>query len=382
MALTTYQQAQRLLTQAGRVLVVFRQGASGDAIATALAVKSVLEAGDAHVDIISDGFSLPRAFRFLPGAESIKEKFGSLKQFELRIRIAETGVRDVRYQAEKEDLIIHVTPEQGFLSRGDVRVAESQYLYDVIVTIGTPDLSSLAGLYEHQPDLFHSLPIVNIDHRAENEHFGHINLVDVTATANAEVAYKLLLGFAPQHITDLVATTLLTGIITKTRSFKSGNVAPHTLGIAGELVKRGADRELVVANLFRTRTISALKLWGKVLADMQHAPEHGLLWSTLSREDFVKTGASRADLADIFDELIDGAPEAKITLLLHEDPNAHDEHVVHGILRTDRPHSAQTLATRYGAKGSHKHAEFTLRGKPLKQVELEVIEQIKQSLSA
>jgi len=380
MALTTYQQCHKLLTQAKRVLVVFRQGGSGDAIATALATKSVLEAKGKQVDIVSDGFALPRAYRFLPGAESIGDKFGYLKQFEVRINIAETGVKDVRYQAEEQDLIIHVTPEQGFLSRADVRVAESQYLYDVIITIGSRDVASLGALYERQPDLFHTLPIINIDHRADNEHFGHINLVDVTATATAEVAYKLLLGYAPEHITDLVATTLLTGIITKTRSFKSGNVAPHTLGIAGELVKRGADRELVVANLFRTRTISALKLWGKVLADMQHAPEHGLLWSTLSREDFVKTGANRADLADIFDELIDGAPEAKITLLLHEDPDQQGDHVVHGLLRTDHPHSAQTLAARYGAKGSHKHAEFVVHGKPLKQVESEVVEQIKAAL--
>ena len=380
MALTTYQQCHQLLTQSGRVLVVFRQGGSGDAIATALATKSVLEAKGKHIDIISDGFVLPRAYRFLPGAESIKGQFGHLKQFEVRINIAETGVKDVRYQTEGQDLIVHVTPKKGFLSRNDVRVAESQYLYDAIITIGSRDLASLGALYENQPDLFRTLPIINIDHRADNEHFGHINLVDVTATATAEVAYKLLLGYAPEYVTDLVATTLLTGIITKTRSFKSGNVAPHTLGIAGELVKRGADRELVVANLFRTRTIAALKLWGKVLSDMQHAPEHGLLWSTISRDDFTKTGATRADLADIFDELIEGAPEAKITLLLHEDPDHHDDHVVHGILRTSHPHSAQSLGALYGAKGSHKHAEFIIRGKPLKQVQAEVVEQIKTVL--
>ncbi len=380
MSLSSYEQSHQMFAAAKRILVVFRQGASGDAIASSLALKSVLEADGKQVDIVSQGFVLPRAYRFLPGAESISPTFGHLKQFEIRINTKSAGLGDVSYHSDDDDLVIHVTPARGVLTRRDVRVAESNYLYDHIVMIGTPELTSLGSLYESEPNLFHTLPIINIDHRPDNEHVGHINLVDVTATSTAEIVYKLCQGLAPERLTDMVATTLLTGIITKTRSFKSGHVAPHTLGIAGELVKHGADRELVVANLFRTRTIAALKLWGKVLADMQHEPMNGLIWSSLTREDFVKTGASRDDLPDLFDELIAGAPEAKITLLLHEDPSTQDDHVVHGILRTEHPHSAQALLTPYTPSGTHKHAEFVVRGKPLKEVETDVVNRIKAVL--
>ena len=39
---------------------------------------------------------------------------------------------------------------------------------------------------------FYEVPVVNIDHHAENDNFGQLNIVDITASATSEVLADLL----------------------------------------------------------------------------------------------------------------------------------------------------------------------------------------------
>ena len=68
-----------------------------------------------------------------------------------------------------------------------------------------------------------------------------------------------------EHITKEVATALLTAMIDSTRSFTSDSVKPHTLKTASKLMALGADRQYIIHNLYRTKTIGSLKLWGQAL---------------------------------------------------------------------------------------------------------------------
>jgi hypothetical protein len=140
----------------------------------------------------------------------------------------------------------------------------------------------------------------------------------------------------------------------------------------------GADREKIVKNLYRTKSISSMRIWGIALTHMENDPKTGFVWTTITREDFARAGASEDELKDLTDELMHNSPEARIVLLLHEDTKG--EHAVHGLLCTDKQHDAKELLQGLKPEGSKRSASFSISGKSIKEVEIEVTEKIKKLL--
>jgi nanoRNase/pAp phosphatase (c-di-AMP/oligoRNAs hydrolase) len=169
-------------------------------------------------------------------------------------------------------------------------------------------------------------------------------------------------------------------MIISNKSFKGPNVTPHALNIASQLIKMGADREAVIHNLYRTRSIPTLKLWGQALSHLKHDPESGIVWTTITRDDFIRAEATAEDLKGVADELITNSPEAKITVVLYESPQTSENQPVHGFIVTENQHSAIDLVKSYSPKGDKKQARFVGEGKSLKEVEEKIIEEIKKTV--
>ncbi len=379
MAMTQAQQIQNILKDKKHILITFRKDGKGDATASAIALFLFVKADNKRADIVCDGLKPPNTMKFLQGSDKIRSQFSHLQKFILSIDVGKTGLRELSYDVKDDKLKIFITPKQGFLSRGRVTTAQSDFKYDLIITVDTPDLNSLGSIYENNTELFFRIPIVNIDHSSGNEHFGKINRVDLAATSTAEVVYGLLNKIAPEHIDEHVATALLSGMITKTNSFKTDNVKPHTLAIAGELISLGAKRDNIIQNLYRTRSISTLKLWGRALEHLKTEPAFGLVSTTITRDDFIRSGAEREELYDIIDELISNSPEAKITLLLHEHPKKGATSI-HGIIKTDRLYNAKELVKKFIPEGNSSCANFQIKGKTLLEAEQEIISSIKEKI--
>lgn len=378
MALSLIQQIHQLLAEKKHILITFRQDATGDAIASAAALSLWLTKQGKPVDIIGEGFKLPKQFEFLKGASAIKSAVSHLQKFIITLDVKETGVEELSYDLKDEKLRVFVTPKKGFLNRDHVRTAQSDFKYDLIFVLDTPDLEQLGGLYDNNTELFYKTSIINIDHEPGNERFGQMNIVELTVASTAEIVFDLMQKLGAEYITADVATALLAGLIAKTRSFKSASVKPHTLATASKLMSLGADRELIVTNLYRTRSVSALQLWGHALTHMQSDKNLGLVWSLITRDDFVRCGATETDLKDIIDELISTSPEAKITLLLHEHTATHQ--TIHGLLRADKEYDARLLVKSLMPAGNKQDVSFTVAGKELKAVSEAAIEEIKRAL--
>ena len=233
-------------------------------------------------------------------------------------------------------------------------------------------------MFFNNTDLFYKVPIINFDNHPGNEHFGQINFVDLTATSVSENIYKTLMQISSHDIDADIATFLLTGMISQTQSFKTANVSPATLANASQLITMGADREKIVKNLYRTKSMASLRIWGTALTHMQSDSKLGLVWTTITKEDFARAGATEEELKGLSDELVNNSPEAKIILLLNE--NISGENKVHGFLCADKHHDAKTLLQSYQPEGNKRTATFSVSGKTIKEVELEVIEKIKKIL--
>jgi len=376
MSLSRAGQIQTTIENKNNFLITFRKDVTGDAIASALALALFLDKQGKKAEIVVDNFSLPKKYNFLEGIEKIKSEFEKLQNFIISTNIKKRGLKNISYEVkEEEELRIYINPEQGMLDETDVRGVNSEYKYDLIFTVDTQSLADLGSIHEQHTDLFYSLPIINIDHNNSNEHFGHINYIDITSTSTVEMIYNLIDSIGKEYLEEDIATNLLTGLISKTKSFKGQNVSPSTLETAGELINLGADRGYIVENLFRTRSVSELKLWGQALSHLERDKDTGLVWTTITREDFSRSGADKENVPEIIEELIQNSPEAELILLLYEDPK--QESKIEGVISVDKVYNAKQILRPYSPEGSKQQAFFSLDNSSLRKVEEEIVERIK-----
>lgn len=380
MALNEIQQIKQILQDKKHVLIVFRQNSTNDTIASAVGLSLFLEKMKKQVDIISAGFVLPKSLKFLSKAEEIKSNFAFLQKFILTVDIKQTGLQELSYDLKDEKLRIFITPQNGFLTRDNIRTAQLDFKYEIIFVIDTPDLESLGSIHDNNTELFYKRPIINLDHNLSNEHFGQINFIESTATSTAEVVFNFIHELGNEYLDEQIATALLTGIIANTHSFKTADIKPQTLNIASKLISLGANRDNIVQNLYRTKSISTLKLWGTALSHLQHDPAIGLTSTTITRDDFVRSGAQPNELYEIVDELLSTSPEVKIFALFHEQTNEKGQDSIHIILDVNKKFDARTLLIPFGQViGDKKQASVMITGKSLKEVEEEVILHIKKT---
>lgn len=381
MALNLNQQIFETMQKSSHPLIAFRKNWSGDAVATSLALRSVLKKlGKTMVDVASDGFSAPKKFTFLPEVGAIKPTINNLRKLIISLDVAENRIGDLHYEMQGNKLNIFVAPEEKNIDAKNISTALSDYRYDLAVVLDTPDLESLGNVYQQNSDFFYRTPVVNIDHSPSNEQFGQINLVEMNSTSTAEILFNFLESLDPRLIDEEIATLLLAGMISKTRSFKSPNITPRTLGIASQLVARGARREEIIKNLYQTKTIGTLKLWGRVLMRLKNDPSAKIVWSLLTRDDFITSGAEVEELPEVIDELIANSPDANIVVLFYEIPYLNSpETKICCLIKSLKGATADRLIS-HAAEGGKDFKQFCLTGMKLTDAEKEIIEEIKMNL--
>ncbi len=374
MALNEQQQAKDVLNRAQRVLVTFAAQRQGDAVASALALQHALEKLGKRVDVVSAGFILPGSLKFLPGAKRITGLVGSLRKFIISVNLEHSELQDLSYGVENNKLNVYLTPKQGSFGAADVTTRSSDFTYDLIVVVDSPDLASLGELFQNNTEFFYQTTIVNIDHAPTNEQFGQVNIVNLNVPSTADLVFDLLEDLDPHIMNEDIATCLLTGLTAATRSFKSNQVTPDTLSRAAKLVSLGARREEVVTHLYRTKQLPTLKLWGRALARLKSDSQRKLVWSLLQPDDFVKSGAGEEELSGVIDELIVNAPEAGTIVLLYE-PSAGSTNI---FLQAGPGQHALDLLKPFGPTGDRHRAQAKLQGKSVLETEKIIVERLKE----
>lgn len=377
--LSIHEQVLKLLDSSQRVLVLFGTDKNNDSAAAALALAAFLDKRKKMVDVVSGGFTVPRELAFLPAAETIRTELSNLQKLIIKVDVSKAKIETLSYDIKDNWLSIHLAPKHGTVTKNDLRTAQSGFKYNLIITVGTQDLESLGDVYFNNTDLFFRTPIINIDFRASNDHYGQINCVDLAATSTCETVYKMLETIDAGAIDEKIATMLLTGMISQTRSFKTPSVNPFTLNLASKLINLGADREKIIHHLYRTRSISALKLWGAALTNLKIERDTGLVYTTITTGDFSRAGASEHDLNDLVTELISNSPEAKMILLLHE--SLGEKNKIRGLLTVDKEYDAAGLMKKYNSKGGKRSTEFFLENSTLIDAENNIISDIKSQVA-
>ncbi len=317
MELSTQEQIFDRLRKANKVLIALPQNLTADAVASGLALKLFLQKMQKDVDLASSG-SRAENLRFLPASDSIKTDITAGKSLVVSLDILQKKLEELSYQTTEDKVNIYLKSKDEAFVPADVSFFSEKFPVDVIVTLDAPSLESLGNLFHDHADLFYETPKINIDHKAGNDLYGAINLVDVTATSVAEILAGLLERFEQNLLDEDIATALLTGIITKTNSFQHALTTPESFMKASRLVGFGGRQQEIIKNIYKTKSLPLLKLWGRVLARLKTQEDLSLVYSVISRTDFEKSESSEAEVILALKELLENIGGYKLAVILFE----------------------------------------------------------------
>ena len=146
------------------------------------------------------------------------------------------------------------------------------------------------------------VPLLNIDHHADNELFGTINYVDPSASSTGEIVHMLFSEWGVQLSIDALEA-LYTAISTDCGSFAFSCTTPRTHRIAADLLEGGVSPSKM-NNLIRSgSTVQSLHLRGIALSRAL-IDDCCAAYSWLKREDFHNTGSAPSDSESIVSDLL------------------------------------------------------------------------------
>lgn len=359
-----------VIKKATNVLILPSSPIDGDSVGSALALYLTLKKLGKKATVVAEE-AIPSSYNFLPEIAAISREMNLVRDFVVTLDCRGGELPNVRHEIQGDKINIIVTPKKGSFNREQVSFSQSGSQYDCVIVVDAADLSQLGKLYDDFTELFHLAPVINIDHHTSNMAFGKINLVDIMAPSTTTIVFPLIEELGKGLVDADIATLLLAGLITDTGSFQNPNTTPDAFSVAAKLISYGARQQEIIRNIYKTKKLSTLRLWGRALSKIQYDEKHRMVWSVLTARDFDEIGGSPDETEGVIDELMSNAPGAEIVFLLKE--KSKDE--VGGSVRTlSGSIDASKLAGMFGGGGHLQAAGFRVRGKQIQDVEKEVVE--------
>jgi phosphoesterase RecJ-like protein len=204
--------------------------------------------------------------------------------------------------------------------------------------------------------------IINIDHHVSNTGFGNIQLIDTTACATAEIVYRLIKTLEIP-IDRAIATSLYTGILTDTGSFRFSNTNKAAFSISEEVITAGVDPHSVAQHVYGTYSLGRIKLLNMALNSIEISDNGKLSLMTVTRSMLNTTGTNTEDL----DGMINYArriEDVKVAALIHEIKNGAGKFTnmnrYHVSLRSEGSVDVAKIASKFGGGGHASAAGFQI----------------------
>lgn len=373
MALNNTQQIYETVKQSKNPLITFKSEFNTDILASSLALALWLKKLDKKADIACHNFDIPENLDFLPFSDIIQKELKNLRKFVISLDVSDIKVDKFSYKVADDKLNLFITPKNGEFSKNHVSCNNAEYKYDLIFTVNTPDLESLANVYENNSDFFYNTPIINICNLPENESYGQLNHIKLTATSISEILYDVLNDIDPSLVDESIATCLLTGMIDQTKSFRDVKVTPKSLNIASKLVATGAQRDQIIKNLYQTKSVGTLKLWGTVLSHLQTDDKQKIAWSYVTGEDFKKTKSSSRNLVEVIDELITSIPTVELSAIFFQ----LDDQKVHCVIKAEKNVNLLENFSEFRPQGTSNLIRVSINTNDIKIAQEQVMEYLK-----
>ncbi len=238
-----------------------------------------------------------------------------------------------------------------------VRHIKKTTTYDAVLIL---DCGHMARVGEAHTKVSQIPVIINIDHHVTNTHFGNIQFIDPDACSTAEIVYRLIKAInAP--IDKAIATSIYTGILTDTGSFRFSNTNQAAFAISQEMVRYGVEPYNVAKHVFGTYSLGRIKLLNLALDSIEISDNGKLSVMTLTNAMFAKTKTQPEDV----DGMINYArriEDVKVAALIQEQKNGNansdESRKFHVSLRSDGSVDVAAIAGSFGGGGHSSAAGF------------------------
>jgi phosphoesterase RecJ-like protein len=124
--------------------------------------------------------------------------------------------------------------------------------------------------------------------------------------------------------------------------------------------------------LFHQRSLPMLKLLGAALAHAVSECDGRLVWTKLTREDYLSASASDADTEGLID-ILRTAQDCEICALFRPTERGRSK----GSLRCESPHAVDTIAAEFGG-GGHPYAAGFSTDMPLDEAAKRTLERLRK----
>ena len=191
--------------------------------------------------------------------------------------------------------------------------------------------------------------IIVIDHHQNPKIKTNFSLIDANSSSTGILIYNLILSFG-QPINNLIATLLLTTIITDTSSFRNSNTNSEALRVASELINLGANMQLINSSLLNERSLNQLLLEKEILLNHEFYSDIHTLISFCTTENYKSTNTTKEQSEGIANFLLNHK-EVKIGIFIRQ----ISKNSWKVSMRTDGFINLSLLANKFDG-GGHKNA--------------------------
>ncbi|MEK9147926.1 MAG: hypothetical protein AAB650_00640, partial [Patescibacteria group bacterium] len=260
-----------------------------------------------------------------------------LRDLIISFDVTRSPIRELKYERDQNRLNIILSPTKSHLSKEDIEFRSGPLRYDLVITLGVPNLETASSSLSRVPELLHEKPVVNIDDHPANTGYGEFNLAasprghDGPATL-PELIDRLLAALKVPSDDLETATALLCSLYASTHGFRPAKTTANALVLAARLMRCGGDLPRAARALNYGRSLEEARLAGRAMARSRWDEESLTLWSLLTKDDLLKTGGASEAPMLIMPILKELYPGAEWHVLLWHDPS---QDVVRGLLAHD-----------------------------------------------
>lgn len=240
-----------------------------------------------------------------------------------------------------------------------VRHIDDQNLFDTAVILDCGDLERIGNALSTISRIPH---IINIDHHVTNTRFGEFNLIDPSACATSEIVYRLIRRMEAA-INLATATSIYTGILTDTGSFRFSNTNKAAFDICAEMVALGVEPYSIAQLVYGTYSLGRIKLLNLALDSIEISKNRKLSMMAVTQEMLNETGTKPEDI-DGFINYAKGIEDVQVAVLIQElfndkkEVQSHEH--FHVSLRSNGTLNVAEIASTFGGGGHSNAAGFSI----------------------
>lgn len=303
------------VSEVHNILIALSSDPSVDEIAAAIGLSICLDRAGKRATSIYSGRT-PDVLAFLKPERTFETTADVLKDFV--IALDKEKADHLRYKLDGDYVKIFVTPYKTRINEDDLEFSYGDFNIELVLALNVANGTDLDDALREHGRVMHDAVVTNITTGNPGK-FGDIEWSDKSASSVSEMAAKLLYNIGGKNaLTGEEATAFLTGIVSATDHFSNAKTSATTLEIASDLMKSGADRQLIADNISLTSDNMILFSSGSGFKNNAEE-EPATLNIDHNEDDIEKTDISSDSLAENQNEKTETSEENSIK---EDDENA------------------------------------------------------------